>query len=503
MKSNVLSLLDSYKISHPPQYPKDTQMVHSGWTIRGSRLPVDYYIFFGLQYFLKEYFMFRWNDEFFSQGREAAMKRFRKTLKNSLNVTDLKHYEALHELGYLPLEVRALPEGSKVNLKVPCFTVHNTFEHHPEFYWLTNSMEVIASCSLWGMINNATIAAMYAEIRRKYLQITVNGEHPMEPFLNHNFAYRGMMGNEAAVTTDAAWLLFSKGSDTVPGIEFMEDYYNADSDKELISCSIPATEHSVACAGGEHGEAETYRRMIDLYKNTSKIFSFVCDTWDYFHFLDVTVRENRQYHLESGCKVVLRPDSSKKTPLEIICGDEEEPKGSPEYKGSLNILWEIYGGTKNSEGFKVLHPQIGLIYGEAISPDLYQKILWKMVKMGYCVSNLVVGVGSYSQTYHTRDTLKQAFKATAIVVDGELREIYKSPKTDDGTKKSARGLLTVRKGDNGYYLKDQATWDEVESEDNCLKPVFRDGKLLKDWTLGEVREIANKELSFSSPQVPV
>ena len=494
MKNNILSLLDSYKISHKWQYPEGTEMVYSNWTPRKSRLPVDYYVFFGLQYFVKEYLIDRWNKEFFSLSKEDALRRFKKTLKNSLGVTDLKHYEDLHDLGYLPIEVKALEEGLRVPIGVPCITIKNT---NPKFYWITNMLETVTSCVLWGMINNATIASRYSDIRKKALDITDSRNHSMEPFLNHNFAYRGMMGNEAAIITDAAWLLFSKGSDTVPGIEFMEDYYCADSDKELISGSIPATEHSVSSAGGKDGEVDTFRRLVNLYKDTTKIFSFVSDTWDYFNFISNTLRQEKQFLLDSGCKVVVRPDSSRKTPLEVICGDPTESIESNEGKGSLQILWEIFGGTTNAKGFKVLHPQIGLIYGEAISPELYKKILDKMIEMKFCVSNLVVGIGSFSQTYHTRDTLSQAFKASAVVINGELKEIFKDPITDDGTKKSKKGLLQVNETINPHveengqiWVKDQCTWEEEKT--GLLTTVFKDGELVKTTTLEEIRNRINK-----------
>lgn len=488
MKSNISSLLDAYKVSHKDQYPEKTEMVYSNWTPRGARIDVDYYIFFGLQYYIKEYLIDRWNKEFFNIPKEEALKRLRKTLKNALGVTDLTHYERLHDLGYIPIEIKALPEGTKVPLRVPCFTIKNTL---PDFYWVTNMLETVTSCVLWGMINNATVSSQYANIRRKYLAITASVDHPMEKFLNHNFAYRGMMGNEAAITTDAAWLLFSSGSDTLPGLEFMEEYYNADSDKELISASIPATEHSVACAGGKEGEEETYIRMIDLYKTLNvPTFSFVCDTWDYFGFIDKTVRKNKQYLIDSRVKCIYRPDSSPKTPYEIICGDIDAEVGSPEYKGSLELLWDIFGGTLNEKGFRVLHPSCGLIYGEAISVELYEKICAKLIEMNFCITNLVVGIGSYSQTYCTRDSLKQAFKATAVQIDGKLVEIFKDPKTDTSGKKSARGLLQVGQDDDGLiYLRDQVSWKEENA--GLLQPVFLDGKLIKETTLTEIRNKLN------------
>jgi nicotinamide phosphoribosyltransferase len=483
---SVISYLDSYKISHKWQYPDKTEMVYSNWTIRGSRIEnVDYYIFFGLQFYIEEYLINKWNNEFFNKPKEEGLKRFRKTLKNSLGVIDISHYERLHDLGYLPIEIKAVKEGLKLPLRVPCFTIKNTI---PEFYWITNMLETVTSAVIWGMINNATVASQFANVRRKYLRISSTLDNPLEQFLNHNFSYRGMFGNEAAIISDAAWLLFSCGSDTIPTIEWMEDYYGADSDKELISTSIAATEHSVACAGGKDGEEYTYLRMIDLYKNTTKIFSFVCDTWDYFGFLNNTVRKNKEYLLNSGCKCVFRPDSSPKTPYEIICGDIESEVNSPQYKGSIILLDEIFGHTINEKGFKVLNSCCGLIYGEAISVELYDKICNRLIQMGYCISNLVVGIGSYAQTYCTRDSLKQAFKATAVQIDGELIEIFKDPITDTSGKKSAKGLLQVYRDEYGNIkLKDQCTWEEEKQ--GLLETVFKDGKFTRFQTLNEIREI--------------
>ena len=162
---SVLSYLDSYKVSHKWQYPEKTEMVYSNWTIRGSRIEgVNSYTFFGLQYYVKEYLINLWNKEFFNLPKEKALKRFKKVLKNSLGVTDISHYEKLHDLGYLPIEIMALPEGSSVSLRVPCFTLHNT---HTEFYWVTNMLETITSCVVWGMINNSNVSKQYAKIRKK------------------------------------------------------------------------------------------------------------------------------------------------------------------------------------------------------------------------------------------------------------------------------------------------------------------------------------------------
>lgn len=481
---NILSLCDAYKISHAAQYPKGTTLVYSNWTIRGSRIKnADYYVFFAAQYFIKEYLIKRFSEEFFKLSKEEALAPFKRRITNYLGKMDLSHFEALHDLGYLPIEIKALPEGSRIPLRVPCMTIHNT---HPDFYWVTNYLETIMSNTIWGGINSATVADLYASIRDKYLNETCT-DLSLRDFMIHDFSYRGMFCNEAALVSGSAFLLNSCGTDIIPAIDFLEEYYNADCTKELIGGSVPATEHSVACAGGKDGEEETLLRLMREVYPTG-IFSFVCDTWDYWHFLDVTVRKNSDEIKKRDGKVVFRPDSSPKTPLEIICGDKTlEDKNSPEYKGSIQLLWEIFGGTTNSRGCKVLHPSCGIIYGEAISMDLYENILSTLKSRGFAASNLVVGIGSFSMTYHTRDSLKQAIKATYCEINGIGVEIFKDPKTDDGTKKSAKGLIAVYKNgyDGAYAMMDGVSWKEVN---NCeLKTVFKDGKLLVDHTLSEIR----------------
>jgi len=298
-----------------------------------------------------------------------------------------------------------------------------------------------------------------------------------------------MFGVEAMEMSGSAFLLSSCGSDAIPAVDFIEEYYCGNSDKELLAASIPASEHSVACAGSKEGEEETLRRFLTKIYPTGAI-SFVSDTWDYFKLLNVTVRNNKDLIMSRDGKIVFRPDSSPKTPLEIICGDPDAAEGSPEWLGSLRILWDIFGGSVNELGYKVIDSHVGLIYGEAISLVLYDKILTTMKEMGFASSNLVVGIGSFSLQYHTRDSLGQACKATMVRINGEDVEIFKDPKTDTSGKKSAKGLLAVYKDAIGkYYLADQVSWKEVN---RCeFVPVFEDGKLLKEYTFSEIRERLN------------
>lgn len=479
---NILSLCDAYKISHKAQYPEGTTTVCSNWTIRKSRISrADQYVFYGLQYFIKLYLIKRFNEEFFNLPKEQALAPFKRRIKNYLGNVDLSHFDDLHDLGYLPIEIKALPEGSRVPIRIPCLTIHNT---HPKFYWVTNYLETIMSATIWGGINSATVADIFSGIRDRYMEQTCD-DTSLHDWLIHDFSYRGMWGNEAAMISGSAFLLRSCGTDTIPAIDFVEEYYNANSDNELVAGSIPATEHSVQCAGTKESELKTYRRLItEVYPNGN--VSIVSDTWDYFNVLTNILPTLKKEILSRDGKLVVRPDSSKKTPLEIICGNAEEIVGSPEWKGSLQLLWETFGGHVNSKGYKVLNKHIGVIYGEAISMDLYERILETMKQHKFASSNLVVGIGSFGMGFYSRDSLGQALKSTYCEINGVPVEIFKTPKTDDGTKFSAKGLIAVYENGNGYEMKDCVTWEKFNN--SAMKTVFKDGKLLVDWTLAEIRE---------------
>ena len=286
-------------------------------------------------------------------------------------------------------------------------------------------------------------------------------------------------------------LLSFTGSDNVPAIDFAEDYYGADSDKELIGASVVANEHSCVCAGKKENEFDNYKKWITV-KFPKGIISLVSDTWSLWNVVTNYMPRLKDEIMKREGKVVLRPDSSPKTPLEIICGDPDAEKDSPEYKGVIQLLWEIFGGTTNELGFKVLDPHIGLIYGEAITLQLAPKIFAWLKEQGFASSNVLFGIGSYSYVMTTRDTCGWACKATAAVVDGEFREIFKDPITDKGMKKSAKGLLRVDKIDGEFVLKDQCTAEEEAGGE--LIPVFEDGKLIKDYTLQEVRDNINNNI---------
>lgn len=483
---NPLLLTDGYKVDHRRQYPTGTTLVYSNWTPRKSRIEeVDEVVFFGLQYFIKKYIIQDFDLYFFKQPKEEVVKKYARRINNYLgeNLVGTKHIEDLHDLGYIPMVFKALPEGASVPVRVPMFTMYNTI---PEFFWLTNYFETLLSAVVWLPCNSATIAKQYRIVLDKYAQETSSVPEFVD-WQGHDFSMRGMGGIEAAVTSSAGHLLSFAGSDTIPAIDFLEEYYNANSDVELVAGSVAATEHSVMCMGTTEGEYDTFKRLIcEVYPKG--IVSIVADTWDLWKVLTDYLPRLKEEIISREGKVVIRPDSGD--PVDIICGNPNG-KTEEEKKGVIELIWDVFGGTTNSKGYKELVPQIGAIYGDSITVARATQICERLKSKGFASTNVVLGIGSFTYQYNTRDTFGFAMKATYGEVNGEGRAIFKDPITDDGTKKSAKGLMKIDLVDGVYQLTDNVSWEEERKGE--LKEVFRDGKLLIDHSLTEIRNNVKKE----------
>jgi nicotinamide phosphoribosyltransferase len=475
---NPMLYCDFYKTDHRKQYPKGTELVYSNMTPRGSRIPgIDHVVVFGIQSFCLDYLIRRFNDGFFKQPKEQVLKQYQHRMDTSLGVGTIttEHIAALHDLGYLPVRIKALPEGTLCPMRVPFLTIVNTL---PQFYWVTNFLETILSVSIWHGMTSATIAHQYRVMLDKYAAETSDILEFVD-YQGHDFSMRGQASFESSLVSGAAHLLSFKGTDTIPSIDFLEHFYGANADKELIGCSVPATEHSIMCLGGKETEEETYRRLItEVYPKG--IVSIVSDTWDYFQVLDKTIRGLKDVIMARDGKVVVRPDSGN--PVKIICGDPDAPEGSLQRKGTIEILWEIFGGTVNSKGFKQLDPHIGCIYGDSITLDRCQAICNGLALKGFASTNMVYGIGSYTYQYTTRDTFGFAVKATYGIVNGVAVEMFKEPKTDNGIKNSAKGLLRV----NADLTLSESVTPEEEAQ-GLLETVFLEGRMVKTYTLQEIR----------------
>jgi nicotinamide phosphoribosyltransferase len=463
-------------------------------------------VFYGLQGFMKWFLIDTWNGGFFNLPKEKAVAKYKRRMDSALGADSINmdHIEALHDLGYLPICVKALPEGSRVGMKVPVFTIQNTLA---EFFWLVNYLETVFSAEVWKATTTATTAYQYKKVLTEYANKTGS---PLEfvPLQGHDFSSRGGSGMHDVASNGSGHLTSFVGTDSVASIDYLEDYYGADSDSELVGCSVPATEHSVMCMGGVDDEIGTFSRLInEIYP--SGIVSIVSDTWDFWKVIteylpalrdDILARERNALGLS---KVVIRPDSGD--PVRIICGYREDELFSnlvgvktsyritkegvkvseAEVKGAIECLWDTFGGTVTDKDYKVLDEHIGLIYGDSITIDRCEEIMARLEAKGFASCNVVLGIGSYTYQYVTRDTFGFAMKATYGEVDGEGREIFKDPATDSGTKKSARGLLRVEEENGEYVLYDQQT--KAQEAQGALQTVFFDGALLNETTLSEIR----------------
>lgn len=487
---SAMILCDFYKLAHREMYPDKTEMVYATWTMRASRMKgVDTGVWFGGQAFNKTWLIDFFNEYFFSQPEEKVVADYARTIKYTLGVANpsVQHIRDLHRLGYLPLSIKALPEGSVVPLRVPVMTIQNT---DPRFFWLTNYVETLASCELWGPTTSATIAREYRKILNRAAMATV-GNTDFVMFQGHDFSMRGMFGLFAAISSGMGHLLLFSGTDTVPSISAAEALYNANIEKELIGTSIAASEHSIQCS--YKTDREYLRRLISEV-HPSGFVSIVCDGRDFWEVLRTDIPFLKEMILARkggplGDKVVLRPDSGD--PVLIVCGDPEAPEGSLEQKGAIQVLWDIFGGTVTEKGFKLLDSHIGLIYGDAITINRAKEITDRLAAKGFASINVVFGIGSYTYQYNTRDTLGMALKSTDIIVDGEEIQIFKDPKTDNGIKKSQKGRVAVFKDGDSFRFVDGLSVHDVIAGDQLVE-TFRDGKLLVDETFANIRTRALK-----------
>ncbi|ARM69254.1 nicotinamide phosphoribosyl transferase [Staphylococcus phage vB_Sau_Clo6] len=790
---NPTLMCDFYKLSHREQYPEGTEIVYSTLVPRSNKYyeHSDNIVVFGIQSLVKKYFIDMFNREFFNRPKKEVINEYKRTVKFTLGHEnpDAKHLEQLHDLGYLPIDVRALKEGTVVHPNTPVMTIENT---HSDFFWLTNYLETIISTQTWQAMTSATLAYDMRKMLDKYALETVGNIEAVD-FQGHDFSMRGMSSLETAQLSSAGHAISFKGSDTVPVVEFLESYYNADVEKEIVVASIPATEHSVMCANGDYetmDEYETYKRMLTEIYPTG-VFSIVSDTWDFWGNMTKTLPRLKDIIMERDGKVVIRPDcydeetevytnngwkyfkdlskddlvaqvldneeyeftkplkyvneyykgnmhhfkdhygkvdllvtpnhrmileqndkekvvfaedmkekgnysqkmarSAKAketgkilTPIEklkiafqadgsfvtkqpnnirfsfskqrkmerlediisqcnlevraynlsddsveyhikvpneefkkdfswvdtenlsyqwcidfieelsywdstrrsdnrfkfdttvkevadvvfdiglsagygvykvesaddrkehfsdihtlhimkdnkvggqswtntteeyegniycvqvptgrllvkrnkctMVCGNSGDPVkiicGDPdadtehERKGAVEVLWDTFGGTETEKGYKVLDEHVGLIYGDSINYERAQQICEGLKEKGFASINVVLGVGSFSYQFNTRDTHGFAIKATYAKIKNEEKLIYKNPKTDSG-KRSHKGRVAVYKDGSWEDNLNLHQWLNKQNL-NQLERVFEDGKLYRDQSLSEIREI--------------
>lgn len=474
-------LCDFYKVSHRPMYPQGTELVYSTWTPRASRKEgIGKVVVFGQQAFIKNYLIDFFNAHFFNRSKTKVIAEYKRVLKYTLGIDDpdASHIEALHDVGYMPLLIKSLPEGCVAPLRVPTTTIMNT---DPRFFWLTNSIESLMSCELWQSSTSATIALEYRKILDRAALETV-GDVGFVQFQGHDFSMRGMSSMNSGINSGMGHLLSFVGTDTIPAIQAVEYFYNGNIEQELIGTSIPATEHSIQCAYADD-LAYLSRMMTEVHP--SGFVSIVSDGYDFWDVIGRVIPALKDKILARDGRVVIRPDSGD--PVKIVCGDPDAPEGSLARIGAVEALWNIFGGTMTEKGYKLLDSHIGLIYGDSISLERAQAICDQLKAKGFASINCVYGIGSYSYQYNTRDTFGFALKSTLCVVNGQERQIFKDPKTDDGIKKSQKGRVAVLLDDKGefYFVDGLGLNDAVEGDQ--LRTIFENGKLVVDDSFAMIR----------------
>lgn len=530
MNISPIFAIDGYKLGHRAQYPNGTTRVYSNFTPRANKyLKSPFFkalrgdegspiLWVGAQTFMLQWLVDEFQNNFFKKDAHEVVEKFRASVNSYLFTDfDVKPFYDLHALGYLPIHVKAVPEGSVVQVKCPPITIINTID---EFYWIPNYLETLMSAELWPVATSGTTALSFRLMSEYFAELTCDNNLHVQ-WQGHDFAARGSMGMWANSLTGIGHMMAYNGTDSVFARERFNAHYPTEAGR---GGSVNATEHSVMCMGGKDNEQDTIRRLlVDVYP--TGILSVVWDTWDFWESLRRNLPELKDIILNRDGKLVIRPDSG--IPEDIICGftvaarfkdenvaqlwmmdgNNELPedgayvvqigeeyftyssfngkyfcvtkKSEEEVKGAIHVLWDIFGGHINKKGYKVLDEHIGLIYGDSISLTRQLDIFQRLKAKGFASSNVVLGIGSFTYQYVTRDTLGWAMKATWGIVDGEPREIFKDPATDDGTKKSAKGLMAhFVDADGNWTFKDQATVEE--EADTALVTIYRNGEVFTE-----------------------
>lgn len=580
---------DSYKVSHITFETEGVSEIYSNMTARFDHYMKDMlgehydgkFVVFGLQWMLLRLHVMA-QEGFFKRPKEEVIAEMREEHGAYIGNERFAHFEALHDLGYLPIIVKSLDEGTLAPIGTPIFTTRNTVDG---FEWLPNFLETGMSTDFWKQLTVATVGRVFRLISNEYALATTGSIEGTE-WQNHDFHVRGASGFESAAINGVGFLLSSCGSDNLPALWAARNFYQSTNAQGLLVGSVAAGEHSVTTSGilteierakwngidiGLVEAEKLYVSKLLTERFPAGIFSYVSDSFDYWSFITEVLPAVKPLIMQREGKFVVRGDSGD--PVDIICGFDEskifdfgceyenedlledifelaceslqaetahgecgdseytllfknagklyealveglewnrydkqyyyldasissaeisisEVERTAEHNGTIESLWEIFGGTVNEQGYKVLDSHIGMIYGDGITPQRQKQILQRLKAKGFASTNIVFGVGSYSLNMLSRDHLGIAVKATNQIVeiaDGVKLDqpIYKDPKTDT-SKKSARGLLSVHEENGTLVTKDMQT--RKQEETGLLTTLYMNGQFHKLTDVFEIRK---------------
>lgn len=509
-KSNALFYVDGYKVGHKKMLAKGTTKLYGTWIPRSVKYApkgINKIVSAGQQLVWK-WIHDEYTENFFALPKEQAMEFVQDMSLYLMMDYDGEHFSQLHDLGYLPIKVKSLPEGIETLPNIPHMTFVNTVDG---FGWLTLYLETVVSSLAWKTSTSATLALRYKRNVTEWVMKTDPSNAWLIPYLCHDFSARGLSPWDM-ISSGLGHAMCFRGSDTLIVIPASR-YFYFELKNEVCINSVNASEHSVSTTKiftcGEQ------QMISDWLKEFDKgILSIVSDTFDLWKLITEYLPALKEEIMSRDGKLVIRPDSGD--PVDIICGINsninysqyntkkhyigEREISESEAKGVIELLWDIFGGTINEQGYKVLDPHIGAIYGDSITTDRQIQIYERLAAKGFAATNIVLGVGSFTYQYNTRDTLGFAAKGAWFEVEERTRpenmgdafikksySIYKDPITDsDGTKKSLKGLIAVHKIDGEYVVKTECTPEE-ESQ-GMLQIIYENGKFYNQTTLTEIRK---------------
>lgn len=552
-QANALFYTDGYKLGHKAMLAPSTKLVYGTWiprSLKHAPSTTTKIVSFGQRYVARRLHDV-WNEFFFKRPIEEAIN-FGKDIEKYLGLEyDAQHFIDLHKLGYLPYRIKALPEGVRTKPNVPHMTLTNTLVGNgsEEFAWLTLYLETFISQLAWKLSTSATLSYEAKKNAVQWVSKTDPTQIWLADYMCHDFSARGLSESDA-ITSGLGHIINHNGTDSIITIPASRYYYGVKED-EMPVASVNASEHSVSTTKiFTVGEKQMLSDWFKLFPKG--ILSVVSDTFDLFKLLNEYARELKSEIMGRDGKVVFRPDSGDQ--VKIVCGEyypltkemeetikyDDNGNGlalfmsvikndmgykgyykvsddtyhdiiidthaysvvnnnvTPQDKGVVKLLWEIFGGTVNDLGYRLLDSHVGVIYGDGFSLTRQVEMYAQLERMNFTATNLVLGAGSYFYGMNSRDTLGFAAKGSyfEIEVENELvgYDIYKDPATDDGTKKSLKGLMSVRQDENGeIYVKEQCTWEE-EGE-GLLQTIYENGNFYNQNTLSEIRERLKEEIN--------
>ncbi len=466
--NNICLLTDSYKVTHHYFYPENTQKIYSYLESRtGSEFNKT--IFYGLQYIIKKYLE---GSVVTEEKVYEAKKIIDAHIGEGIFNLDDWLYIANDLEGKLPIRIKAVREGTPVNISNVMMTVENTDER---CFWLPNYLESIL-LQIWYPSTIATLSAEVKKLCNFYLDVT-NSNKDNLPFMLHDFGYRGASSTESAMLAGSAHLLSFSGTDTIPALTLPVNYYNT---SDIHGYSVQATEHSVMTSQGMDGE---FKQAINVVKHAKDgILSIVIDSYNYRNFLQNACIEGHELNRyikefldkKPRNKVVFRPDSGEPVTTTIDC---------------LEIIEQGFGTRLTSNGYKVIDANIGLLWGDGLNYHKIRDILFGMKSNGWASQNIIFGMGGGLHTSVNRDTQRNAFKCSAQLRNDEWIDIFKKPL--DSSKKSKKGRLKLIKDDDNYRTV------SIDSDgEDCLQTVFENGKLLIDDNFEAIKERCGEYIKY-------